>query len=152
MTDTSPEAIAALLDGVTEGPWWGDELDGVLTAQNDPYHIVAECFGSPDDVLFCAEARQLVPALAAENAALKARVAELEAEREAWQPIETAPRDEDARFLAWDGTWLSIAQYGWVEGDERTTIYVNDDDFALADLTHWRPLPDPPRARQEGEG
>ena len=87
--DTSPEAIAALLDGVTDGPWWGDELDGVLTAQNDPYHIVAECFGSPDDVLFCAEARQLVPALAAENAALKAEVARLrealQAEHDYWK-------------------------------------------------------------------
>jgi hypothetical protein len=95
--DTSPEAIAALLDGVTDGPWeyrpckyddWGTVKAGnfVLLQARDPLRcgdaVLDQCRRDHVDprernARFIASARQLVPALAAENAALKAEVARL---------------------------------------------------------------------------
>ena len=78
--DTSPEAVAKLLDGVTEGPWevkieGGDAylkaFDGTsLMCDMTYYPWVPE---RPQDWRFIAAARQLVPALSARVAELEAR-------------------------------------------------------------------------------
>lgn len=70
--DTTPEAIAALLDGVTPGPWRAvaagghDQLNEVVS--DTPFVSVADADGA--NVSFIAAARDLVPALAAEIARL----------------------------------------------------------------------------------
>lgn len=70
--DTSPEAVAQMLDGVTPGPW---QLNGSHAYGPDPHReLVAQVFTrGASDLLFIAWAREAVPALAA-------RVAELEAD------------------------------------------------------------------------
>jgi len=86
--DTSTEAVAALLEGVTPGPWLAEKYkdsiggesirvvsaDGDLVCDNEPYypHAVTE-----PNARVIAAARDLVPALAAERDALAMRVAEL---------------------------------------------------------------------------
>jgi len=79
MTDISPERIAALLDGVTEGPWKWNEIDpndpdsGVCEVRSGDLYISTNTLHT-ENAHFIAAARDLVPALSA-------RVAELEAER-----------------------------------------------------------------------
>lgn len=83
MTDTSAEAIAALLDGVTPGPWewWGNSglygpANSAVIWPEDGYFYSeytqdsATVHVSKADARFLAAARELVPALAAERAAL----------------------------------------------------------------------------------
>ena len=57
-----------------------------------------------------------------------------------WQPIETAPKDEDLEVLTWNGISMRVAQYGW------------EDQWHTSGLpsfkpTHWMPLPDPPEPK-----
>lgn len=62
------------------------------------------------------------------------------------QPIETAPKDELADILTWNGREMRVATYAY------------DDKWWVLGLpafkpTHWMPLPAPPGAPQEkGEG
>ena len=82
--DTSKEAVAALLDGVTEGPWhYGNDPEGShkFSVHTADYFFVAladNCAAEEANARFIAAARSLVPSLAAERDALAARVAELE--------------------------------------------------------------------------
>ena len=122
--DTSPEAIAALLDGVTEGPWAADVSDpsDVVVWAETPAKSTDEFVANigrrvqrvsiafdidAANARFIAAARELVPALAAENAALKAEVARLE---------KIAQDASDPDFL-------------WVAMDN-----VNDMDISMMDL------------------
>ena len=87
--DTSPEAIAALLDGVTEGPWewdeWCSDLSPLWTVEmSQGAGYIDWSVNKESHARFILAARQLVPALAAENAALKAEDARL---REALEPF-----------------------------------------------------------------
>lgn len=99
MTDISKEAVERLLDGVTPGPWAagrGDMqtyIDGVPSKwiyAGEQYVAVAsgKINGSWGEVManarFIAAARDLVPALAAEAAALRDEVARLR-KVETWQ-------------------------------------------------------------------
>lgn len=57
-----------------------------------------------------------------------------------WQPIETAPKDR-TRLLLWGGNycWLGFwngRSWSWDNGD-----YYD----CLRDVTHWMPLPEPPK-------
>lgn len=81
--DTSPEAIAALLDGVTPGPWKAEsghtQQNGQLYWQvHDEHDAIMQnqfCWAQGDhaaNARFIAAARDLVPALAAEIARLTA--------------------------------------------------------------------------------
>ncbi len=59
-----------------------------------------------------------------------------------WQPIETAPDEEDARFLVWDGDYVQVAIHSWRE--EGRWVPVGDDYQRITGATHWMPLPPPP--------
>jgi hypothetical protein len=74
-------------------------------------------------------------------------------EREAWQPIETAPKD-GTHFLTWDSFYGIRKGRHYARSD-------HDDWLSYLDAfgnshkggmraTHWRPLPAPPAS--EGEG
>ena len=111
--DTSTEAIAALMNGVTPGPWALSGMTGPepklygrshkVTVQELTAIFVAGWEDNPDDAKeaaanasFIAASRELVPALAAERDALRAEVERLrgaataceaalvEAKREMW--------------------------------------------------------------------
>jgi len=107
MTDTSKDAIAALMAGVTPGPWAYVETEspdgqefmgcGVLIGGHERIWFEDE----PEDDIplarFIAAARELVPALAAER---DAAVARAEAALMRWQPIDGAPKDGQ-EILVW---------------------------------------------------
>lgn len=56
-----------------------------------------------------------------------------------WQPIETAPKD-GADFLAYDGFEAIIAYWNSYLRD-----YRDPHDGKIVGLTHWMPLPEPPK-------
>jgi Lar family restriction alleviation protein len=60
-------------------------------------------------------------------------------QRSAWQPIETAPRDE-SKVLVWDGGKRYVAYFWgdswWSHGDDGCDFFVYP--------THWQPLLSPP--------
>lgn len=91
--DTSPEAIAALLDGVTPGPWVAEsghtQQNGQLYWQvSNEYDAIMQnqfCWAQGDpaaNARFIAAARDLVPALAAEIARLTADLRHVMSERD----------------------------------------------------------------------
>jgi hypothetical protein len=57
-----------------------------------------------------------------------------------WQPIETAPKD-GTDVLVWDGDSVSLASY-----DKVTESWWVLVEFSLDGVTHWQPLPTPPKA------
>ncbi len=66
-----------------------------------------------------------------------------------WQPIETAPTDED--FLAWsEGETVGMARLA-ISGEYCETVWWNDADQEYQDgtwiPTHWMPLPPPPETK-----
>ena len=75
-----------------------------------------------------------------EAAALRARIAELEAAA-AWRPIETAPKQGE--FLVKDrfgGAWLIDGESGFPKQNGCGCCVSS----ALYDATHWKPLDAPP--------
>ena len=72
-----------------------------------------------------------------ENAALRARIAELEAERR-WQPIETAPPNTEVlvRHLWDDGSTQVFMADVWSD----RSIHC-DDDLYRPNFTHWMSAP-----------
>lgn len=82
-------------------------------------------------------------------------VAELIAahERDQWQPIETAPRDET--ILIWPVSYGRPAPARWWDSTERggywDVAHMNVATCKRLAPTHWRPLPAPP-APTETEG
>jgi hypothetical protein len=72
--DTSAEAVARVLNGVTDGPWHCHLYkmkDGLDSYVNDPNGVLA-CLENPSDARFIAAARQLVPALSADLETMRA--------------------------------------------------------------------------------
>lgn len=72
---------------------------------------------------------------------------------EAWQPIETAPKDGSEIILGcagengWsgagfyhDGSQCKRSDGGWFGEDDRNNLLIAKD----IDVTHWMPLPSPP--------
>lgn len=98
--------------------------------------------------------------------ALRQRVAELEAERDAlqrarqWQPIETAPRDRKLLLGRWDATegvpefgvparpthlwWAVRGEWSW----RWNRWWDGVEPSGLADPNVWCELPDPPSEGQ----
>lgn len=63
----------------------------------------------------------------------------------AWQPIETAPRDETPILTYRQAGLMSVAIY-WPHGKAEWCAV---DGCHLLNVTHWQPLPEPPT--KEGE-
>lgn len=61
-----------------------------------------------------------------------------------WQPIATAPRDDLAEFLVFDG--VGVWKAWWLDG---TICGFEVDGYELPNdifpITHWQPLPAPPQ-------
>lgn len=75
--DTSTEAIAAILEGVTPGPW--RKSYGFATQVASASSVICNAM-LHENARFIAAARELVPALAAERDRLAAQLAEARAE------------------------------------------------------------------------
>jgi hypothetical protein len=86
----------------------------------------------------------------------KAEIERLRAERD-WRPIETAPKD-DSEFLAWDSGARKMdvctmqragGPYEWqcwaVQVDGEYGPDPDDFGYANKNITHWMPLPTPPK-------
>lgn len=68
---------------------------------------------------------------------------------EKWQPIETAPKDDDGtEFLGFDGNVVDKTWVGWEEDGK--PVYVHAD-YTRWKPTHWMPLPATPADSKEGE-
>ena len=81
---------------------------------------------------------------------LCARIRELEA-AQAWQPIETAPKDGTRvwLWLADEGFSATAKWRRFEDGDEDWWLLEHDCTATIHDITHWRPLPKD--APKEGE-
>jgi hypothetical protein len=62
-----------------------------------------------------------------------------------WQPIETAPKEKDLSLLVWDGQYISVAERlgdnSWIIANS----YGFNEDGQIYGVTHWMPLPEPPK-------
>jgi hypothetical protein len=80
------------------------------------------------------------------------------AEKSQWQPIETAPEDDDAYlFYTASGRIRTGRRYDTISQDDwETIIYTNEAYLScceVEEVTHWMPLPEPPlQAVKEVEG
>jgi hypothetical protein len=98
MVDITPESVARMLDGVTEGPWLTRNLENF--GHNVVHYIGGDKFNirrvtkahEEQDARFIAWAREAVPAMAA-------RIAELTAERDALAKI-IDPDETDPALMA----------------------------------------------------
>lgn len=61
----------------------------------------------------------------------------------AWQPIETAPRDGTEILIFIPDCDQAVASYQYGD-DEDMAGWWGDGGFHYADPTHWQPLPAPP--------
>lgn len=65
-----------------------------------------------------------------------------------WQPIESAPRGEGSPVLVWDGAYRTVAHFvygGWYVHNS----YGFNEDGQIYDVTHWMPLPKPPKVKKK---
>ena len=63
-----------------------------------------------------------------------------------WQPIETAPKD-GRRILAYSKEY-GVQVTGWWYRNDNPAIggwWIAFSDGDYTDLTHWQPLPEPPK-------
>ena len=80
------------------------------------------------------------------RAALEAIAPMLGQGKDAWQPMDTAPRtgrilgvvEGCVRFIYW-GKTSHVPIYGWNLGDQGV------EDCELCEPTHWMPVPNPPK-------
>lgn len=63
-----------------------------------------------------------------------------------WQPIATAPLDEDTSFLGWDThNGFYVARFDYLfAGEAGQVAKFSDHDWRRCQPTHWMPLPDAP--------
>lgn len=145
MTALDPAKARALLADATQGPFHVERLDDGLADDDGAIwcvcHPNTSCdattfanFFRREDADLCAAAMNALPHLLSV------------AERETWQPIETAPKDGTVFLACWvtdGGPYFGAVQWqydGWVENSEPVGL-----------PTHWMPLPAPPTPT-EGEG
>ncbi len=62
-----------------------------------------------------------------------------------WQPISTATREKDKAVLVWDGAYIAVAhpfdKNSWMVDNS----YGINEDGEIYNVTHWMPLPEPPK-------
>jgi hypothetical protein len=62
-----------------------------------------------------------------------------------WQPIETAPKDDETWVLAFNGDEYAVCIW--------TGEYWSDNEYMMRPQpTHWMPLPEPPKPAQNSTG
>jgi hypothetical protein len=145
--------LIELATQATPGPW--------VAASNFSVHRTGDMYasGGYTEVLdgFCIEApkyddhvthRAAIPEeadaayiAAANPTAILSLLDELDASKariaEGWQDIATAPKEEGAEVLLWDGLYRYLANRN---GGEWWVLM----EFTVTSATHWRPLPPPP--------
>lgn len=63
-----------------------------------------------------------------------------------WQPIETAPKEDDACILVWCPNGVGRMVVTWQSEDFVVGGgWFGVEDFTLFHPTHWMPLPEPPK-------
>lgn len=65
------------------------------------------------------------------------------ADREAWQPFETAPKDETP-ILACDARLIGVQEVVYWDRSDYPWATADGPNFHRDRFTHWRPLPSPP--------
>lgn len=166
MTDISREAVESALESATPGPWDKSNLGSVYVSgvlyplkedesrhegeswldmriRTEPERQAREVAGRANAYL-----TSIAEPLAREYLALRDALDAAET-REAWQPIETAPRDgTEVIVYVPSNEWVGAAWYS-----QRTKLWppVYEDDLSeegeplnVGLPTHWRPLPTPP--------
>lgn len=63
-----------------------------------------------------------------------------------WQPIESAPKDGDPFLAYWCGNIVS-AYWNLYQGNWQEWPDGDFEDIHGEELTHWMPLPEPPREK-----
>ena len=107
MTQQELDALRALADAATPGPWEEVVTEGEwwLTGPDifqDAVMRIDDAELSQADAAFIAAARVAVPALIAEVERLQAALLQMELERQAWAVIQTQPEPlDDAGLIAW---------------------------------------------------
>lgn len=112
----------------SEGKWWTERV----------CQVEAVDAGEANAALIAR-----APELLAENEVLKARIAELEAERK-WQPIETAPKDGTGIIgMSIQGEKKTVCWIadGYMDGDRWVFASFDLDEDEYTNPTHWMPLP-----------
>ncbi len=149
-------------EAIRECPFCGGEPDVVCNGPSVAQMQHAHAWGEDYDVSYyvqCLGCTATSMEAAERSAAIAAWNRRAGDEREAWQPIESAPRDrfiwlwcpeDNSRWLAkWqDGQWYGVDD----EGLTRACGYHKDSGRVTGwEITHWRPLPAPPRAALAGQ-
>ena len=62
-----------------------------------------------------------------------------------WKPIETVPMDGTPFLGALVGGEMAVISCG--AGDLGFVVHYSGDDISPLTLTHWMPLPSPPKAK-----
>lgn len=63
-----------------------------------------------------------------------------------WQPIETAPREDDLCIFAWCPDAHGYIVVAWQSDDlVKGGGWFGLEDYTLVHPTHWMPLPEPPK-------
>lgn len=124
----------------TEGPWESCAVEHEITTREDGDLLLRAGFSAQAtdaDLLFIAESRTLLPALADLAESEGRRADEAEAARQRWKPIETAPKDGTSilgwcgairdggygiQHLYWDIRWQLVG--GDLEHDYEPTLWL----------------------------
>lgn len=76
---------------------------------------------------------------------------------EDWQPIETAPKDGSNILIIAATAYSPQARVGWWAGDgwafySRPSKHSGGGVTRMIEVSHWRPLPDPPASPAPASG
>lgn len=138
----------------TQGPWKAEFYECGEDPEDNGWLICHPRTECPDTVVCKVDGEGLnnaanaeliarAPELLEENEALKARIAELEAERK-WQPIETAPKDGTGIIgMSIQGEKKTVCWIadGYMDGDRWVFASFDLDEDEYTNPTHWMPLP-----------
>lgn len=152
ITDERLREMLAGCQGVTPGPWIRHESDRETSVVAPATGTVVVVPWGANTTAFHNAHRDAGHLSRLDPQTITSIVTELLSRREAdeWRPIETAPKDGTTIFLT-NGGWVDTgwwstslwiggsANAGWVTDDEREIGIVHQD------ITHWRPLPQPPQ-------
>ena len=76
---------------------------------------------------------------------LKAKNKKLEAQSE-WISVDDRLPEESRQYLTWHGFYYGIHDYS-VEKQGWNILYCEDRETEVKTVTHWKPLPEPPKMK-----